>query len=111
MLVSVVGGGVEDSVVVVSVWVWVTLSLLELLLLDELDCVVVLDCVVGAVVTLVGLPPLTLPAGGSGAIGWPSSASRMKSVQILTGTVPPVSSPTPGMAFIWFSGTREPSPL
>ena len=61
-------------------------------------------------VTTVGIPPPELPAGGSGMTGWPCRAPCMKAVQIATGTVPPVSSPTPGMPFIWFPGTREPSP-
>lgn len=78
---------------------------------DEL--VVVLDGGVygGTVVTFVGDPPVTFPSGGRAAMGAPSSAPRMKSVHTLTGTVPPVSSPTPGIAFIWFAGIREPSPL
>lgn len=104
---------VSDGVVLVSELVELESLLVEdseVLDVDELVDVEV-EVVDGTVVATVGVPPLTLPIGGRAAIGAPSRAPRMKSVHTPTGTVPPVSSPTPGMLFIWFSGLSDPSPL
>ena len=122
-----VGGVVEVVVVevVVDVVVFELVDVLVALVVDVVLEVVPLEELVDAgggggggggggpgfgLVTTVGIPLPELPAGGSGMTGWPCRAPCMKAVQIATGTVPPVSSPTPGMPFIWFPGTREPSP-
>ena len=64
----------------------------EELLDDELDGGGVL-CIDGAVVAIEGVPPVTLPGGGSCAIGCPSSAPAMNAFQIVSGIVAPVTSP------------------
>ena len=64
----------------------------EELLDDELDGGGVL-CIDGAVVAIEGVPPVTLPGGGSCTIGCPSSAPAINAFQIVSGIVAPVPSP------------------
>ena len=82
----------------------------ELELLDELDELVDVLVIDGTVVAIDGVPPVTLPGGGSGTIDCPWRAPCMNAVQMVTGTVPPVISAYPPTLVIWFSALREASP-
>ena len=84
-------------------------------------CVGVVVVVVGGVVVVVVVVVLVVLGGGGGGVYtlssprparfgksttfWPFSATCMKSVQMRSGTVAPVSSPTP---FTWFIDSSSP---
>jgi hypothetical protein len=85
VVLDVVGG------VVVVVVVVVVVEVVE-------DVVVLEDVVVGGGVKTLSSPTPT--RFGKSRTFWPFRAAVMKSVQMRTGTVPPVSSPTPGTEFM-----------
>ena len=68
--------------------------LLELVVLEEVDGSDVVDGAVVVVGTSLSPTPVR---GGKSTVLVPSRAPLMKAVQILTGKVPPVSSPNPAM--------------